>query len=277
MEYIRRLTASVRQPEYTGDNRCVPCTVLNLVIALGLGSGIGVGTTMFVPGQLSIIVAVGSMLAFAGIIYLRGYLIPGTPTLTKRYFPDRVLRLFDEQPATGSVDRTETEQVDVEAMLLAAGAITERDDRDDHCLTPAFQAAWENRIRAIRDTDVDRRELARVHGVEETTVTFIDRSRSLVASINGREAGQWVSRAALIADLAADRVFSNSLDGWTDLDVDKRGQVLSALRIFIESCPACDGRVVLGNDTVESCCRSIDVIAATCEECGVRVFELTDS
>jgi hypothetical protein len=31
--------------------------------------------------------------------------------------------------------------------------------------------------------------------------------------------------------------------------------------------------VTLGEDTVESCCRSIDVIAATCEDCGARVFE----
>lgn len=276
MSHLRGIVSAIHQPEYTGKNRCIPCTVLNLVIALSVGSGIGLGTSLFVSGQLPIVVSVGSALAFAGVIYLRGYLIPGTPTMTKRYFPNRVLLLFDKHPDTLPFERVGAEQVDVESTLLAAGAITTCEDGDDHCLTSRFRAAWDDHIRAIRNTDGDRRELAWVLSVEETEVTFAKRARELVTYVNGQEAGQWVSRAAFIADMAAARVFSNHYDGWANLDIDQRGQVLSALRIFIETCPACDGRVTFENETIESCCGSVDVIAAVCEECGGRLFDLAD-
>ncbi|WP_256290371.1 hypothetical protein [Halobellus inordinatus] len=31
--------------------------------------------------------------------------------------------------------------------------------------------------------------------------------------------------------------------------------------------------ISLDGETVESCCRSFEVVAATCNECGTRVFE----
>jgi hypothetical protein len=35
---------------------------------------------------------------FLAVIALRGYLVPYTPTLTKRYLPDSVLRRFEKHP-----------------------------------------------------------------------------------------------------------------------------------------------------------------------------------
>jgi hypothetical protein len=69
----------VRQPEYTGENRCMPCTATNVVIAVLLSVGVGV---LFPPA--GVVVFALSL----GAIWLRGYLVPGTPELTKRYFPD---------------------------------------------------------------------------------------------------------------------------------------------------------------------------------------------
>jgi len=79
----------LRQPEYTGENRCEPCTVLNLVIAAVLGSVIAR------KSRLGGLLAVGISVA---LIYLRGYLVPGTPALTKRYLPPEVLRWFGKEP-----------------------------------------------------------------------------------------------------------------------------------------------------------------------------------
>ncbi|WP_436346264.1 hypothetical protein [Natronorubrum sp. FCH18a] len=81
--------AELKQPEYTGENRCEPCTILNLAIAAVVGSLVARKT------KLGGLAAVGVSI---GLIYLRGYLVPGTPTLTKRYLPPEVLRWFGKDP-----------------------------------------------------------------------------------------------------------------------------------------------------------------------------------
>jgi hypothetical protein len=48
---------------------------------------------------------------------------------------------------------------------------------------------------------------------------------------------------------------------------------LSGLRLFVETCPVCDGRVSIGEETVESCCRSYDVVAVACDDCDARLLE----
>lgn len=85
---------TLRQPEYTGENRCKPCTLLNLTIAVILSSVIARKSKL--GGALAIGVSIAH-------IYLRGYLVPGTPTVTKRYLPPAVLRWFGKKPgARGS-------------------------------------------------------------------------------------------------------------------------------------------------------------------------------
>jgi len=254
-----------RQPEYTGENRCVPCTVLNLAIAV-----VVVGLVSLVSPPVGVVVFVASVAA----IYLRGYLVPGTPTLTKRYFPDSVLRLFDkhdvpEPPAVEDDD-------DVEAFLLDVGAVEECRDGTDLCLTEDFRKAWNDRIERHRERgDEDGRADALFDGLD------VDRDRVRVephgdayeAYIDDTRVGQWESRAAYLADIAAEEEFRERHPAWSRLGFDQRTEVLGALRLWLERCPECDGPVTLGEETVESCCRSIDVIAATCEACGSRVFE----
>ncbi|QZA88520.1 hypothetical protein K0C01_12175 [Salinarchaeum sp. IM2453] len=80
---MERVINWIRQPEYTGENRCYPCTIVNTGIAFVLG-----GLAATVSLTLGGIILGLSFLA----IYARGYLIPGTPQLTQTYFPDRVLR-----------------------------------------------------------------------------------------------------------------------------------------------------------------------------------------
>ncbi|MUV60179.1 hypothetical protein [Halobacterium sp. CBA1126] len=45
------------------------------------------------------------------------------------------------------------------------------------------------------------------------------------------------------------------------------------MRLWLDRCSVCDGRVELGEETVESCCRSVQVVAASCTSCGERIFE----
>jgi len=255
----------LRQPEYTGENRCTPCTIANLVIAVVVS---GLVAAVFPPAAA--VVFVVSVAA----IYLRGYLVPGTPTLTKRYLPDSVLKLFDkhEPPEPPALD----DDADIEAFLLDVAAVEECRDGTDLCLTDEFAEAWYGRIESLRDRDDERDSVALLFDgldVDRDRVRIESYGDAYDAYIDDTRVGQWESRAAYLADIAAEAEFRERHPAWERLGFDERTEVLGALRLWLERCPACGGPVTLGEDTVESCCRSIDVIAATCEDCGARVFE----
>ena len=83
------LVSRFRQDEYTGEQRCWPCTLVNVVIAIVLAGILAVG---WMPLGIAV------LLASLAVIYLRGYLVPGTPALTRRYLPTRIHRLFGKDP-----------------------------------------------------------------------------------------------------------------------------------------------------------------------------------
>jgi len=261
--------AAIRRPEYTGENRCIPCTVTNVVIAVAVAAALA---------AVSVPVAAGVFALSLVSIYLRGYLVPGTPTLTKRYFPDWLLRFFDKDPATmrGSADPSlaDEEAFDPEAILLETGALEECEDVEDLCLSDSFAEAWEEGMARLDDDDTTRRDLAQMLDIDAEGLEFEEHGHAFVAMIDGRRIGQWESRPAFLADMAAARELRERYPSWTSFDIQRRSQLLSGLRLFIEDCPTCGGPVTLKEDTVESCCREIDVIAATCEDCGARLFEI---
>jgi hypothetical protein len=105
----RAVLDRLRRPEYTGENRCTPCTVVNTALAALLAAGAGGLAAAATPAGTGPVpapvpgLAAGGLVLAAGLasIHLRGYLVPGTPRLTKRYFPDRVLAWFDRAPDSG--------------------------------------------------------------------------------------------------------------------------------------------------------------------------------
>lgn len=313
----------LKQPEYTGENRCEPCTVLNLVIAAVLGSVIAR------KSRVGGVIAVGVSLA---LIYLRGYLVPGTPTLTKRYLPPEVLRWFGKEPepetagglravdpaatadaaapssdqsANGSATRSrdagdvatydegdiaasgapepnaddEPPITDLETFFLEHDVLEPCDDRDDLCLTDGFEDDWFDEIEPLDESGVDVAAAVDAFGFEaepdEFDLETRDESRVLLSG--SITAGRWPSRAALIADVAAGRALESWVDDWDVYSPETKGEVLNSLRMFLETCPS-GGDVEMGEEVVESCCTSHEVVAVTCEETGERLFEqhLTD-
>ena len=103
------LVERLEQPEYTGENRCTPCTILNLLLAAGVSALVGRRNR-----ALGLLTFVGSV----ALISLRGYLVPGTPELTKRYLPQSVLAAFDKADPPG-------EDVPVELAEQAAARVDE--------------------------------------------------------------------------------------------------------------------------------------------------------
>jgi hypothetical protein len=116
--------------------------------------------------------------------------------------------------------------------------------------------------------------LATLTGVEEASLSLDWREGAAFAFADGQRIGHWESRAAFIADVAAAPVVAARLDDWGPMPVAYRSELLAGLRLFLERCPTCEGDVSFGTDIVESCCRSYDVVAANCEGCDARLFEV---
>lgn len=260
----------LRQPEYIGENRCMPCTIVNVVISTGLAVLVGIGG--FLAGIESLIAGgLGVAILVVGLaaIYLRGYLVPGTPTLTKRYFPDRILRYFDkadsQQPAGGDIDP--------ESLLKSAAVVEECEHDDDLCLTDSFRSAWYTQIEERRSSDSSREDLAALLDFDPDDLEFKEYDAAFVARLDGRRIGQWESDGAFVADMAAAAALNDRIDTWEHIDIYERSNLLKGLRAFLDSCPICDGTISMNEEVVESCCRSIDVVAINCEFCDRRIFE----
>ncbi|WP_396612720.1 hypothetical protein ACH9L7_05455 [Haloferax sp. S1W] len=261
----QRLFGSLRQPEYTGENRCVPCTVVNVLIAAVVSGILGVA---------SVSLMVVSFALFLGIIYVRGYLVPGTPTLTRRYFPDRVLRWFDKDPAPAYAIPLDGEDgLDPETVLQGAGALEPCPDADDLCLSTEFREAWYREIDRTDETTAEQ-TVAEMLGVPASRLSIRREARSYVAYADGEKVGTWVSYEAMVADVAAQHVLRDRIADWGDVPVEERSGVLRGLRVYLDQCPRCDGSVALTTETRESCCRSREYLVSECANCGARLFEM---
>jgi hypothetical protein len=292
------LIDTFRQPEYTGENRCTPCTLLNLGLAGAVGAAVARRSRL--AGAFAVGVSVAA-------IYLRGYLVPGTPELTKRYLPDPVLELFgketepeihgglgtvdesadrpdgsnpSERDVVGPSDGDDVEAADqpleAERYFLEFDVVEPCAEIDDLCLTEAFESAWNAEIARVDAADLDANDAAAALGFDPDGHDFEigdygGDARTLRQ--DGRLLGKWPSQAALVADVTAARVLESRDDDWGAYEPATKGELLNGLRLFLETCPTGGGDVVIGEETVESCCRSHDVIAVTCAETGERLFE----
>lgn len=268
-----------RKPEYTRENRCMPCTVVNTVIAIFAGVAVGVLFASFVSpagGAGAALVVFGLS---AASIYLRGYLVPGTPELTKRYFPPWLLRAFGKEPENATQPPTQPpsgvdepgERLDPESELVEAGALEDCESGDDLCLTDDFRTAWHDGMNALSDESRDA--LFRILDIDHTEVSFTEFDDGFRAQTEDEILGIWESKAAYEADLAAARVLSDTYEGWAELSSEERSRLLTGLRIFLDICPECGGEPELDSETVESCCSTREVAAVSCTDCGSRLFE----
>lgn len=283
---IARIVDRVRQPEYTGENRCTPCTIVNVVLATLISGGIAIViATQYGPRP-----AAGSAIAFLvfslGAIYVRGYLVPGTPTLTKRYFPDWLLAKFDKGPAPETADSlereatdgdaTETKPIDPESVLVDGGVLVPCADKDDLCLPDDLRERWREHVETVRSADRTPQVAAFVEqAVDAVELDSSEDADRIVVRADGHVVAHWESESALIADLAGARLLGAELSEWDELTLQARGQVVGGLRAFLETCPSCDGQIEIEGETVESCCRSYEVYAVTCNDCGARLLEIS--
>ena len=262
---IGNVVDRVRVPEYTGENRCQPCTVVNAIIAVVLAAIVGL---VWPPaGILALVI-------FAAAIYLRGYLVPGTPALTAEYLPERVLAWFGKAEAVGETETAgePAEEVDVEELLSAADVVEEDPEVDDLRLTDRFHEVWWRRIRQLREGGGAEERLAAIIDVDPDELEVGGDGDRFVVSFEGEPIGRWDSDAAFYADLAVEPTLGEWIPEWETLGDRTRTELIAGLRAFLEECPACEAELEPVEDVRKSCCSTYVSVDVDCEACGARVF-----
>lgn len=266
---VRDLIDRFRNPAYIGRNRCYPCTVVNVAL-------VGAGAALI--GIISIPVAV--VVACIGLtaVWLRGYVVPGTPRLTRRYLPERVLASFGKSPSRrdgflgpngGTIDTDEPADI-----LATLGVLA---NANEPSLAASFEQAWSETVaRLVEDDHATRVAAAEVLSVRAEQLELGPAEPSGVTlTLDGDWVGSWPSRTALVSDLASELTLAG--DAWSDLDRTTRADLMARIRGVAATCPACGNETVVSDDTVESCCRSVDVVAVTCRGCSERLAEFEQS
>lgn len=255
---------AIRQPAYTGDSRCRPCTVVN---AVGLGA-VTLLLALLNPFFAAVVFGVG-----AALIYLRGYIVPGTPTIAPALVDPLPFDLKDDEPAGIDSDSLGGD-VDGEAIveaLVAAGVLVVREE--ELYLDETFREEWERRIDdlgSVHETVLADRAAAASHDDVDGEVHG---NRILLAG--GRDV--WLSPAVAIAETAA----VETLADW-DVPEELRAPAAEPLRTFVRVCPVCGGSV--GETTLRRCCggpgstyRNPERLVLACADCDTVLLELRES
>ncbi len=277
---VQWLAERVRRPEYTGTDRCWPCTGVNLVIVVAGGALAGGVTWRAVgplPGALAMAVV---LLAGIALIALRGYVIPYTPRIAPRIVGALGLEHLFHQPLTpeaGALRETDPgEAPDGEALLsvLVDSGVVEVSDDQVH-LAGTISDRWRTEMKALAKLETPALAEA-VEAVADAAAVrpVVDARGDWIVLSDGREglAGEtWLPRPVAIAEAGAMRALKHRLP-----DAQTRRAAVGTLRMFLEACPDCGAP--LEETTTAACCGGItdprtepdDVLA--CPDCDVRLF-----
>ncbi|OVE84583.1 hypothetical protein [Natronolimnobius baerhuensis] len=133
---------------------------------------------------------------------------------------------------------------DALASLLCATVAVDRTESGQLRLEPSFRAAWTDRLLAIRERGTRLEALAASLETDARRLELSVEPDGFVATCGRDRVGCWPSNAALLADLAAASVLETRGETWHGFDEDERGRILTALRVFLERCPNCDGEIL---------------------------------
>lgn len=297
---------AVRRPEHTGDLRCWPCTVVNLLVVAALALVLGRRR----KGLGLAVAALGVTL-----VYLRGYVVPYTPTFAPKLvaaspLPDEWFHegsetvtppvdalaeatadagdgADDTQALDPDADRdAETglagEEPDGEellATLVEVGAVTL--DGEDVRLDAEFETAWYDEMAALADLDTEALtdEVLSVAHAKDGFVfdgEMDDHEWVVLTDGSGNFQGRtWLSRPVAIAEAAAVR----ALEAYMEDPATQRAAA-GPLRMFLQTCPDCE--TTLQEESAASCCGGYNGEAAVpptvlaCPDCRQRLYTFDD-
>lgn len=271
---MRSPLAALRRPEYTGDNRCWPCTVLNAAILLG---------GCLVLAGLSPFIAVLTALVGGGIIWTRGYLLPYTPVIAPKFASwlpfDGLTPKPHDRSTRGSLSGTNDEELGEELVLelLNVGILVE--DGELLRLDEEFRSLWRAEMETIRELDTP----ALVEAIKATApmpveveVLGEDRMQLVLTGPDGDE--EWLALPIAVAEVAAARSLERVAP---QLSEQLRSAAIRPLRAFLEKCPLCETPVI--ETRPNRCCGGVrdpstapDAVLA-CPDCDRRLYTLPNT
>ena len=148
--------------------------------------------------------------------------------------------------------------------LLDDASIVAVDSTDNLILTDDFRADWRHRIEHLRDRD-PMDFLGLLLDADPDTLA-IDDEDTFTVTRSGTTVGEWPSKAAIVADVAAFVTLQEWLPEWEELDGRTRDELVARLRVFLKNCPACDGELESESGAND------DVPEMVCSECGAALI-----
>jgi hypothetical protein len=248
------VSVQIRNPEYTGGNRCWPCTLGN-VLVVGLVAGLA---ALLAPPAVPALVGGVGLLA----VGLRGYAVPGTPRLMQA-IPRR-------RPG-----RTDDASADLLDALEAAGILSESG------LRPGFERRYRELVsEALSDDEAARVALeSNVPEIADVSVTRAlggGQHWSAFAD-DGTTVAEWNDRTVAAMDAAGAELLSDGLADWAERSTRDRLDGLAVLRVAASECPACGGRVETRDRESVACCGGRRLAGLIeCPTCRTTVVETSD-
>lgn len=256
----------LHRSEYTGDDRCWPCTAVNLLALAAIAGVLAVRDRR----PLAAAVAVGGVVA----IGLRGYLIPYTPRFAPRLVASLPIDPFHREDAAGSLAEPGAETApggdELVAALAEAGVLVL--DGEDLFLASSFRDRWREEMAALREREID--DLAAIASSVTPPSVSVRTGRNFGSSYLVLDPAEGslstLQRPIAIVELAAARALADRID-------DDRLRLAAGrpLRTFLEECPLCGDELVV---TDASCCGEVTAVGQEppekliCTDCNVRYF-----
>ncbi|ELY57908.1 hypothetical protein [Natronococcus jeotgali] len=268
---MSRLLEWIRRPEYTGSNRCCPCTITNGALVAAAVAALALARRRLLAAAVG---AVG--LASIGA---RGYVVPYTPRFAPQLAAALSLDPHDpDEPGSLSGVPTDADSAsdddaipgeDVLAALLEAEVVVP--DGEQLRLADGFGTDWREEMRALRERDLEAlAALADEHTASETEARVGSSFGRSYLVLQGEGGLVTLRREIAVAELGAARALESRVD-----DPAIRRAAGKPLRSLLEACPLCDGPLEI---TQSTCCGEVTPIGSLpaeklfCPDCDVRLF-----
>lgn len=228
---------TLRDPEHTGDRRCIPCTLVNLALLWIAVNGL---VLLWSPPVGGVALVVGLC-----VIWLRGYLVPFTPT-----FGPKLVELlpvpttwFHDTHDTGSLAPDTDDGDRLLARLADAGVLAV--DGEQLYLDQSFERRWHDEMDRLAALSLQSlaEQLEELPGLSSARAYEQDGKQWIV--VGGQQS--LVPRHVAVAELGAVR----ALEPTFDVPQERRAMA-RPLREFLTDCPVC--AVPFERGTEVSCC-----------------------
>jgi hypothetical protein len=152
---------------------------------------------------------------------------------------------------------------DLISRLRDSTVLTEDRTTGDVDLTEGFRRDWRQRIGHLRTREpIDFVVL--LLDTDPDSLTIDETDDGLTVQESGTTAGEWPSKSALVADVAAFLTLQEALPEWEELEATTRDELIGRLRVFLKTCPTCDGSL----DTEQGDNSHAELPRMVCTDCG---------